>query len=134
MEQTVTVLRLLSENMALVRHERQSACSGDCHKCAGCGAAKETLEFPARNPLGAKPGDKVVVSAQSGPVLTAAAVLCALPLVLFFGLYALGLAVGISPAGLGCAGFGLGLAAAVLYGKRLEKKKKTDYTITAFAR
>ena len=84
MEQTVRVRRLLPEGRAEVVHIRQSACSGDCHKCSGCGAAQETLIFEAENPIGAQVGDKVIVTSQTGAVLRGAAVLYLLPLVLFF--------------------------------------------------
>ena len=40
MEQIVRVRRLLENGNAEVVHVRESACSGDCHKCSGCGAAK----------------------------------------------------------------------------------------------
>ena len=62
MEQTVRVRRLLPEGRVEVVHIRQSACSGDCHKCSGCGAAQETLIFEAENPIGAQVGDKVIVT------------------------------------------------------------------------
>lgn len=133
MEQTVTVTKLLDDGVAQVRHVRQSACSGDCHKCSGCGAATETLSFSARNPIGAKPGDKVIVQSDSKGVLLSAAVQYVLPLVLFFVMYSLGTTWDIAPAALGSGGFALGIILAVVYGKHLEKTKKTEYTITGFA-
>ena len=53
MEQLVRVRKTLPDNQALVVHIRQSACSGDCHKCSGCGAATEAVEFTAHNLIGA---------------------------------------------------------------------------------
>lgn len=127
MEQNVRVKQLLPGGQALVVHVRQSACSGDCHKCTGCGAAEETLEFPAENPIGARPGELVTVRTDDAPVLGAAAVTYVLPLALFFlgyfGFWLLKLPGGAG----GCLGFSLGVAVAVLYGR---KKKKTTYTIT----
>ena len=75
MEQLVRVLVCSPDGTARVVHVRESACSGDCHKCAGCGAAKETVEITAQNPIGASPGDLVIIRSASGPVLAAAAVL-----------------------------------------------------------
>ena len=84
MEQLVRVKKTFDDGTALVIHVRESACSGDCHKCSGCGAAKEAMLFTADNPLGARTGDLVKVVSQSAPVLKGAAVLYVLPLVLFF--------------------------------------------------
>lgn len=90
MEQIVLVRRLIDAQTAEVSRVRESACSGDCHHCAGCGAAKETIVFCADNPIGAKPGDVVRVQSQSGPLLKAAAVLYLLPVAAFLGGYILG--------------------------------------------
>ena len=84
MTQEVKVLRCNADATAQVLHMRQSACSGDCHKCSGCGAAQESMLLTVYNPIGAQAGDMVVISSNSGPVLAAAAVLYLLPLILFF--------------------------------------------------
>ena len=127
MEQTVRVRRLLPEGRAEVVHIRQSACSGDCHKCSGCGAAQETLIFEAENPIGAQVGDKVIVTSRTGAVLRGAAVLYLLPLVLFFLGYLL------SPWAAGI-GFALGIACVVLYDRKIARNEKTIYRITGFVR
>lgn len=132
MEQVVRVKETYSDGTALVIHIRQSACSGDCHKCSGCGAAQETLELKAFNPIGAEQGALVTVSAASGPVLAAAAVLYCMPLALFFLGYAAGAALDLSGAAGGGLGFFLGVLLAVFYDRRREKKK-TEYTITGYA-
>ena len=49
MEQIVRVKETFPDGSATVLLVRESACSGDCHKCSGCGAAKETMIFTARN-------------------------------------------------------------------------------------
>jgi hypothetical protein len=69
MEQLVKVKSASPDGTAEVLRIRESACSGDCHKCAGCGAAKETIVFKADNPIDAQPGDLVYVKTQSAPVL-----------------------------------------------------------------
>ena len=132
MEQTVKVRSLLPDGRAEVIHLRHSACSGDCHQCAGCGAAQQTMVVPAENPIGARPGDLVVISSETSGVLKAAAVVYVLPMLLFFGGYALGAQMDMG-AGFGCAGFLLGLAAAVWMDRRRSKKQKTVYTITGYA-
>jgi hypothetical protein len=59
MEQTVRVLSLNGDGTAKVARIRQSACSGDCHKCSGCGAVQQTVTFDALNTIGAGPGESV---------------------------------------------------------------------------
>ena len=112
---------------------RQSACSGDCHKCSGCGAAKEAVLFTADNLIGARRGDLVKVESSTGPVLKAAVVLYVLPLVLFFAGYGLGAALGISGGLVGALAFCLSIALIVVYDRHMAKKDNTIYTITDFA-
>lgn len=133
MTQKVRVRACGDDGTATVIHIRQSACSGECHKCSGCGAAQESLLLTARNPIGAQPGDLVLIEAQTGPVLAAAAVLYLLPLVLFFLGYLAGQLLWGMGAVAACAAFALGIAVAVLYDRLVARKKKTVYTITGFA-
>ena len=134
MTQKVMVKACYPDGTALVLHLRQSACSGDCHQCSGCGAAQESLLLTARNPIGARPGDLVVIQSETGPVLMGAAVLYMLPLVLFFLGYALGAALWQMGALVGCLAFAASIAMCVLYDRKIARKKKTIYTITEFAR
>lgn len=130
MNQLVRVRKLNGDGTAEVFLIRESACSGDCHKCSGCGAAKETLLFTAQNPIGAKPGDLVTVTSDSAPVLAGAAVLYILPMVLFFVGYFVGARLLNQGALIGCTAFALGIAGAVVYDRTVAKKQKTEYTIT----
>lgn len=132
MEQRVRVRRKLEGGMAEVVHIRQSACSGDCHKCSGCGAAQETLVFTAHDPIGVKPGDVVIVTSDSAPVLGAAAVLYLLPLVLFFVGYGVGAVWGLG-ALVGGLAFALSIVLAVVYDRTVASKRKSVYTITGYA-
>ena len=133
MEQTVKVRRLLPDGKAEVIRIRESACSGECHKCAGCGAAQQTMLFTAENPIGAEVGDMVVVTTETAPVLKAAAILYIMPLLLFLAGYIAGSCLGYGAGWLGAAGFLLGIAGVVWYDRRTAKKKNTIYTITGFA-
>ena len=126
MEQTVRIRKLLDENTAEVIRIRESACSGDCHKCSGCGAAQETLVFQAENPIHAKAGELVTVRSDTKPVLAAAAVLYMVPLVLFFAGYLIGGAIAA------CVGFALGIGLAVLYDRKVLRHQKNVYTITGY--
>lgn len=132
MEQIVQVCKVLPNNTAQVLRVRESACSGDCHKCSGCGASSEVIRLTVDDPIGVAPGDMVTIWSESAPVLGAAAVLFVLPLVLFYVGFYLGALLGGGALG-GGIGFGLGLALAVVYDRLVVSKKRTTYTITGYA-
>ena len=124
MEQLVRVKEVYDDGTALVFRIRESACSGDCHKCSGCGAAKETVTFTAKNPIGARRGELVKVESQTAPVLKAAAVLYVAPLVLFFLGYYIGFRLGLRRTSRGawvCAGHSSGA------GIRPQSGKESQY-------
>ncbi len=133
MEQLVRVKQTHKDGTATVIHVRESACSGDCHKCSGCGAAKEAVIFTAENMIGARQGDLVKVESASGPVLKAAVVLYVIPLVLFFLGYYLGTLIGWAPALTACLGFALGVCLVVVYDRKGIKEEDFSYRITAYA-
>ena len=88
--------------------------------------------FTARNPIGAKPGEMVIVESVTGPVLKAAAVLYMLPLVLFIAGYLVGMQW--NRGGLmGGLGFLLSIGIVIAYDRLVMKKKNTVYTITGYA-
>ena len=132
MEQIVRVKRSHSDGTATVLHVRQSACSGDCHKCSGCGAATEQIQLEAVNAIGAEAGDFVKIESASAPVLKAAAMMYVVPMVLFFLGYLIGMMAWNRGALMGGLAFVIGIALAVAYDRQVLKKKKTLYTITAF--
>ena len=132
MQQLVRVRQVHDDGTATVMHIRESACSGDCHKCSGCGAAKEAILLEAKNPIGAKPGDLVRVESATGPVLKAALVMYMLPMVLFFAGYAVGAAAFGRGALVGCLAFVASIGLAVVYDRKVLKKQNTEYTITGF--
>ena len=132
MQQTVKILSCNADGTAQVACLRQSACSGDCHKCSGCGAVEQTMIFTARNPIGARAGEMVIVESESGPVLKAAAVLYMLPLVLFIAGYLVGMQWKLGGL-LGAAAFVLSIGIIVAYDRLVMKKKNTVYTIVGYA-
>lgn len=132
MQQTVQVTRELEPGYAEVFLERQSACSGDCHRCGGCGAVREKLFVRAKNPIGARPGDRVTVETDTKSVLVSALVVYLVPLVLFFAGYFLGAAAGIAPGLLGGLGFALGVVPVLLWNRHLERRRETTFLITGF--
>ena len=133
MEQLVRVREVFDNGTAQVICIRESACSGDCHKCSGCGAAKEAILLTAENPIGAGVGDLVSIQSETGPVLKAAVVLYMMPLVLFFAGYAVGAVLDLSGALTGSLAFVLSIILIVLYDRRMAKKEDTIYTITGYA-
>ena len=131
MQQIVRVKEAHNNGTATVFLQRESACSGDCHKCSGCGAAKEVMVFEVQNPIGARRGDLVVIESKTGPVMKAVGMFYVLPLVLFFAGYALGALWNLG--GLfGGLGFVLAIAACVLYDRKIAQKEEV-HTITGYA-
>ena len=131
MQQLVKVISCKENGTAQVACLRQSACSGDCHKCSGCGAVEQTMIFTAQNPIGAKPGDMVTVESATGPVLQAAAMLYLLPLVLFIAGYLIGMQWGLGGL-VGALAFVLSIVLVVAYDRLVMKKKNTVYTIVGY--
>lgn len=133
MEQIVRVKERHNDGTATVILQRESACSGDCHKCSGCGAAKEFMVFEAQNPIGAGKGDLVVIKSETGPVMKAVGVFYVLPLVLFF----LGFYIGETLLGMGaligCIGFVTAVVLSVVYDRKVAGKENTVHTITGYA-
>ena len=131
MQQLVKVISCKENGTAQVACLRQSACSGDCHKCSGCGAVEQTMIFTAQNPIGAKPGDMVTVESATGPVLQAAAMLYLLPLVLFIAGYLIGMQWGLGGL-VGALAFVLSIVLVVVYDRLVMKKKNSVYTIVGY--
>ena len=133
MEQLVKIKTTAPDGTAEVIRIRESACSGDCHKCSGCGAAKETIVFTAENPVNAQPGDLVYVKSRSAPVLMGAAVVYMLPLLAFFvGYFLLDALGGLGGLGGGVA-FWLGIGGVVAYDRLVARKQNPVYTIVGYA-
>ena len=132
MQQTVRVTRLLEPGYAEVFFERQSACSGDCHQCGGCGAVKEKLFVRAKNQIGAKPGDRVIVESDTKSVMISILLVYLLPIVLFFAGYALGTVLNFMPGLVGGIGFFLGVIPIVLRNRYVERKEECTFRISAF--
>ena len=61
MTQIATVERILDADHAEISVPRKSACGHDCEECAGCGVTGAAVHARASNPIGARPGQKVVV-------------------------------------------------------------------------
>ena len=133
MEQIVRVHRLHPDGRADIILVRESACSGDCHKCSGCGAQKETMIVTAENPIRAQVGDFVILNSDTASVMKAVFAVYLVPLVLFFTGFGIGMAKDWRPGLLGALGFLLGVAFAVWFDRRTAKRNAAVYTITGYA-
>ena len=129
MRQRATV-EALEGTQAIVSVRRESACSGDCHKCAGCGAVAQTLQVKAENLISAKKGEHVYIESRSDTVLWAAILVYLIPLLGFLLGYFLGSfcnRTGLVSAG----GFLLGWIPALGY-NRYVKARPPVYRIVAY--
>lgn len=96
-------------------------------------AAKEKIIVEARNLIGARPGDQVVIEGATGKVAMAIVLVYVLPLVLFFLGYFLAQYFTIPPEPVAILGFLVGLGIAVMV-SRQQKRRGTqiEFNITSF--
>jgi len=87
MTQNALVIAVLSDGTARVQIERISACGHDCSTCDGCGLMAAPIEAIAKNPIGAKVGDTVLIESGTNRVLKFAALTYLLPIFLLFLFY-----------------------------------------------
>lgn len=132
MTQIATVERILDHGHAEISVPRKSACGHDCEECAGCGVSGAAVHARAANPIGAAPGQKVVVESSTKKMLRIVALVYLLPVLLFFVGYFGALAVTASTAvqyAAAAAGFILGILGAVAYDRRLRARGGLSFTI-----
>ena len=89
MTQIATVEQILNPQYAIVSVPRKSACGHDCEECAGCGVTGAAVRAKAANPIGAAPGQKVVVQSDTKKMLRIVALVYLTPVVLFLAGYLL---------------------------------------------
>lgn len=133
MTQDAIVTKLLPGGMAQVVVKRGTACGGNCGNCESCMFDNE-LKTLAKNPIGAKPGQKVIIESRSDLVFRALALVYVLPLVLLLTGYAAAYLAGAGE-GLRIAASFLGLAlggALVVLSQRLKKdREKIEFNIVS---
>ena len=132
MTQIATVERILDADHAEISVPRKSACGHDCEECAGCGVSGAAVKARAANPIGARPGQKVVVESSTKKMLRIVVLVYLIPVVLFLAGYVITslvtASVGVQYAVAG-AGFVLGIVFAILYDRRLRAKGGLSFTI-----
>lgn len=132
MTQIATVERILDGRYAEISVPRQSACAHDCAECAGCGVTGQAVRAKAENPIGAEPGQQVVVRSSTGHMLGIVAVVYLIPVALFLAGYLIAAALTSRPPvqyGAAIAAFVIGLVPAVLYDRCLRGRGGLALTI-----
>ena len=132
MTQIATVERILDADHAEISVPRKSACGHDCEECAGCGVTGAAVKARAENPIGAEPGQKVVVESSTQKMLGIVVLVYAIPVALFLIGYLLTFALGGSVAlqyAVAVAGFVLGIIFAIRYDRRLRARGGLSFTI-----
>lgn len=132
MTQIATVERILDANHAEISVPRKSACGHDCEECAGCGVTGAAVHARAVNPIGARPGQKVVVESSTQKMLGIVALVYLIPVALFLLGYLvmvfLNASVGVQYF-TAVLGFAAGIVLAILYDRRLRARGGLIFTI-----
>ncbi len=132
MTQIATIERILDADYAEISVPRKSACGHDCEECAGCGVTGAAVHAKAANPIGARPGQKVVVESSTQKMMGIVALVYLIPIALFLACYlcaallGAGTAVQYTAAGVG---FAAGIGIAVLYDRRLRRRGGLTFNI-----
>ena len=132
MTQIATVERILDAGHAEISVPRKSACGHDCEECAGCGVTGAAVHARALNPIGARPGQKVVVQSDTNKMLRIVALGYLTPVLLFLAGYFITMAVTSSAAIQYLAagtGFAAGILLAVFYDRRLRQRGGLSFQI-----
>lgn len=131
MTQEAVVTRLLPDGMAEVAVRRTTACGGNCGSCESCVFQNE-LKTPAKNSIGAAPGQKVLIESQSKKIFKAAFLVYVLPLLCFLAGYLAAAALRLGEAGRIAASFAgllVGGAVVVLSQKRIREQDRITFEI-----
>ena len=130
MTQVATVEKILRDGYVQISVPRKSACGHDCEECAGCGMTGASVYAEARDPVGVRPGDKVVVESSTKKIFGVVALVYVLPVVLFLLGYFLseGVAEGARYA-IAIAAFAVSFIPCVLYDRHARKKELLTYQI-----
>lgn len=82
----IGIVEKTENDIAVVRIKRASACGENCASCkGGCTPTEQTVT--AKNTVGAKTGDNVIISLETHDVLFAAFLVYILPLIVLFAVY-----------------------------------------------
>lgn len=131
MTQDAVVYRCLDDRTAEVVVTRATACGSNCGNCEACVFQNE-LKTVAANPVGARPGQKVLIESKSSHVYGAILLVYIVPILLAviacFSAYAAGAAEGVCVL-FTFVGFILGSVVVVLTQKLRKNKNPITFTI-----
>lgn len=131
MTQIATVERIINSNYAEVSVPRQSACGHDCSECAGCGVTGSVVYAQARNPIGAEPGQQVVIESSTKKMIGIVSLVYLVPIILFLLGYGLGVVLHMAAMRYvvaGC-GFVIGMIPALFYDRKIRRHGGFQFTI-----
>ena len=130
MTQIATVERLLDGGYAEISVPRKTACGHDCEECAGCGVTGQAVRAKAKNDVGAKPGEKVVVESSTKKLFGVIALVYVLPVVCFLLGYFLSEGLGESwRCAIAVAAAALSLIPSVVYDRYARRHDSLTYRI-----
>lgn len=134
MTQDAVVFRCLDDERAEVVVTRATACGANCESCEACVYQNE-LKTVARNLIGARPGQKVLIESKSSKVYGAILLVYIVPILLAvlgcFSAYAMGASEGICVL---CTflGFLLGAVVTVLTQRLMRDRNPITFDIIKF--
>ncbi len=131
MTQIATVEKVFPDGRAEISVPRKSACGHDCEECAGCGVSGASVRAVAKNEIGARVGEKVVVESSSKGLYGMILIVYILPLLFFLvGYFA---SASIRSEGfryaIAIAAFFIGILPAVAYDRRVKRAGGLVFTI-----
>ena len=132
MTQIATVERILNNDYAEISVPRKAACGHDCEECAGCGVSGSAVHARAANPIGARPGQKVVVQSDTKKLMNAIMVVYLIPVVLFLAGYLIMLALGFSVTlqyTVAIIGFVISIGLAIRYDRKVRERGGINFRI-----
>ena len=134
MTQDAVVFRCLDNERAEVVVTRATACGANCESCEACVYQNE-LKTVARNLIGARPGQKVLIESKSSKVYGAILLVYIVPILLAvlgcFAAYAMGASEGICVL---CTflGFLMGAVVTVVTQRLMRDKNPITFDIIKF--
>ena len=130
MTQIATVEQVLENGYVTISVPRKSACGHDCEECAGCGMTGAAIYATAKDPVGVRPGQKVVVESETRKLLGVVALVYLLPVVGFLLGYFLsdGLTEGFRYL-IAVAGAALAFVPCVWYDRYARRHETLTYTV-----
>jgi len=131
MIQEAIVTKIKDNGLAEVVAERETMCSGDCDNCEGCKYDKYVKSL-VKNPINAGRGQRVLIETPSANVISGAAIIYVIPIVLLFACYYAASLLGADEglcALLSIAGAALGAYISAVLSKKRHRKDPTPWTI-----